>query len=92
VTSWKNDHGEELLFVSSKVLCFIFVSVYFLSFTSGCHGQELLLSIGRCYQYLIVNLLNILDVPTFLRVAFLMPMTCKYFIMIFYAPFFFFNN
>jgi hypothetical protein len=57
VTSWKNDHGEELLFVSSKVLFlffyFIFISVDFLSFTSGCHGQELLLSIGICYQYLI---------------------------------------
>jgi hypothetical protein len=53
VTSWKNDHGEELLFVSSKVLFFISISVDFLSFTNGCHGQELLLSIGRCYKYLI---------------------------------------
>lgn len=31
VTSWKNEHGEELLFVSSKVLVSsLFVSVYYL--------------------------------------------------------------
>lgn len=31
VTSWKNDHGEELLFVSSKVLCsnlMLILSIY----------------------------------------------------------------
>ena len=31
VTSWKNDHGEELLFVSSKVLC-SYLFQYFLLF------------------------------------------------------------